>query len=80
MTGFVYELSAAPAVHLAGEVLKASEQADLANMTVRGQLTVDLSGKRLNSTAAERQGREYSVDRRLDFVAVPTMPRLEVSQ
>ena len=50
----------------------------VASITVLGQLNLEVQGPRLNHTKAERTGRVYGPDRRLDLVVAPPMPKLEV--
>lgn len=51
----------------------------VAAVTVRGKMTLEAQGPRLNNSKAERASKMYGADRRLDLVIVPAMPKLEVS-
>ena len=83
ITGFSYDLTApnllsSNDLHLIGGPVSNDLLNELNGITVRGKLNLELTGKRLNVTTSQKQGREYSTDRRLDFIAVPPMPLLQV--
>ena len=43
-----------------------------------GKVLFDIQGPRMNSTVAERQGKVYATDRRLEIQVGPAMPKLRV--
>ncbi len=51
----------------------------VSTISVWGQLSLEVTGPRLNSTKEEKTSRMYGPDRRLDLVVAPPMPQLQVS-